>query len=109
MPVTLVVLAVVLLLFDSFLIVAPMWRFVFGSCFDIQYLVSFLRVLPSSHRGRESCLHCYYCLLTVVWMYALCVSSSPRCGFVLKVNYGISWSNSFSFFKIFVMNISYII
>ena len=56
---------------------------VFGPCFDMQYLVSFL-VLKSSSCGRESCLLYFNCHVGAMWLLVLvfCVSSSRCYGLV---------------------------
>ena len=50
---------------------------VFGSCFAMQYFVSFI-VLQSSHRGDEIWLLDFYCLLDAMLLLLLFAFSS-RC------------------------------
>ena len=61
---------------DSLFIVASviLWGFVFGPCFVMQYLVSYL-VFQSSPRGRECWLLYFNCVLAVVRLLVFCVSS----------------------------------
>ena len=66
--------AVVLLLFIYCLFYSRcLWGIVFGACFVMQYVVSFL-VLQPSRWGRESWLLKFYRLLDVMWLFFL----SPR-------------------------------
>ena len=57
--------------------------FVFGPCFVVQYLVSFL-VLQSSHWGRERD-GCFKIAFNVLGLLVLCVSSSRCNGLVCSV------------------------
>ena len=53
---------------DSSFIAAPIACGLFGLCFVVKYLVSFL-FLQSSHWGIESCLLYFNCLLDVLWLF----------------------------------------
>ena len=53
--------AMVLLLFNHFLMLLPFWDSVIVLCFVVRYFVSIL-VLQSSRWGRESWLLCFVCI-----------------------------------------------
>ena len=72
-------------------------KVVSGPCFIMQYSVSFLFLLQSSRLGRGNRLLYCNCILAVVWLSVICVSSSRRHGLVCDS--GISWSCSLVFIR----------
>ena len=67
---------------------------VLGLCLVMQYFVSFL-VLQSSHWGRESWQHYFYCLLDSMWL--LWFFATLPCGAVgwsAVCDCALSWSYS---------------
>ena len=86
---------------DSLFAIAPIACrfFVFGPCFVVQYLVSFL-VLQSSHWGRERWLlkNCFKCHVTVS---ALCLFLTVQCVGLQCVIVVFPSHNPFTFFMRF--------